>query len=179
MSRVIVGLSASAAVHKGADLASKLTGAGHVVTAVLTPRAAELISAQLLEALTGRTAFVHEYGPERQSAMDHIDLARSAELFVVAPATADLIGRLAHGLAGDLLTTLALALPAEVPRVICPAMNPHMWAKPAVQRNLELLRGAGWRVLAPGEGLMACGDEGLGRLPEVPEILAALQDLLR
>lgn len=178
MTRVVLGLGASAAVHKGADLASKLTGAGHAVTAVLTPRAAELISAQLLEALTGRRAFVHEYGPERQSAMEHIELAREAELFVIAPATADLIGRLANGLAGDLLTTLALAVPASVPRVVAPAMNPHMWAQAAVQRNLERLRGDGWHVLAPDEGAMACGDVGPGRMPEVPAILAALGDWL-
>jgi len=174
MKRVLLGVSASAAVHKGADLASKLTGLGHAVTAVLTPRAAELIAPQLFEALTGRAAFVTEYGPERQNAMDHIELARAAELVVIAPATADLIGRLAHGLAGDLLTTLALAIPSGVPRVVCPAMNPHMWDKPAVQRNLALLREDGWRVLTPADGQMACGDAGTGRLPEVADLLEAL-----
>ena len=178
MTRILLGLSASAAIHKGADLASKLTGAGHEVTAVLTPRAAELIAPQLFEALTGRAAFVTEYGPARQSAIDHIELARATELLVISPATADFIGRLAHGLAGDLLTTLALALPADVPRFVCPAMNPHMWAKPPVQRNLELLRGDGWHVLTPDEGVMACGDEGPGRLPETPAIMAALGDHL-
>lgn len=178
MTRILLGVGASAAVHKAADLASKLHGAGHEVFAVLTPRASELISAQLFEALTGHPAAVHEYGPGRQAAMDHIDLARKTELLLVAPATADLIGRLAHGLAGDLLTTLALAVPPAVPRVLAPAMNPHMWGQTVVQRNLEVLRGDGWRVISPAEGEMACGDEGPGRLVEPQDLIAALGDLL-
>jgi len=178
MTRILLGVGASAAVHKAADLASKLHGAGHAVFAVLTPRAAELISAQLFEALTGNPASVNEYGPGRQAAMDHIDLARRTELLLVAPATADLIGRLAHGLAGDLLTTMSLAVPVGVPRVLAPAMNPHMWAQPVVQRNLELLRQDGWRVLQPAEGALACGDQGPGRLVEPLELIAALGDLL-
>lgn len=178
MTRVLLGMGASAAVHKGADLASKLSGAGHEVTCVLTPHAAELISEQLLAALTGRPAAVHEFGPERSAAMDHIELARRTELLLVAPATADLAARLALGLAGDLLTTLALAVPASVPRVIAPAMNPHMWQQPAVQRNLEVLRGDGWRVLEPASGELACRDTGPGRLPETADLIDALGDLL-
>jgi phosphopantothenoylcysteine decarboxylase/phosphopantothenate--cysteine ligase len=178
MTRILLGLGASAAVHKSADLASKLAGAGHEVFAVLTPNAAELISAQLFEALTGNPAGVHEFGPGRRAAMDHIDLARRTELFLVAPATADLVARLAHGLAGDLLTTLALAVPAAVPRVISPAMNPFMWEQEVVQRNLDILRGDGWRVVDPAEGEMACRDTGPGRLPEPADLIAALGDLL-
>jgi len=178
MTRVLLGMGASAAVHKGADLASKLTGAGHDVFAVLTPHAAELIAAQLLEALTGNPAGVHEFGAGRAAAMDHIDLAKRTELLLIAPATADLIARLAHGLAGDLLTTLALAVPVSVPRVIAPAMNPHMWQQPVVQRNLDILRSDGWRVLDPASGEMACRDTGPGRLPETADLIAALGDLL-
>lgn len=178
MTRVLLGLAASASVHKGADLASKLTGAGHCVHAVLTPRAAELVSSQLLEALTGNPAGVHEFGDDRDGAMDHIDLARKTELLLIAPATADLIGRLAHGLASDLLTTLCLAVAPGVPRAIAPAMNPHMWAQKVVQRNLEILRGDGWLVLSPEDGTMACGDEGTGRLMEPMDMIAALGEQL-
>ena len=178
MTRILLGMGASAAVHKGADLASKLTGRGHEVFCVLTPNAAELISAQLLEALTGNPAGVFEFGSLRSAAMDHIELARRTELLLVAPATADLIGRLAHGLAGDLLTTLALAVPAATQRVISPAMNPHMWEQKVVQRNLDVLRGDGWRVLDPAEGELACRDTGPGRLPETADLIAALGDLL-
>lgn len=174
MTRILLGLSASAAIHKGADLASKLNGAGHSVHAVLTANAAQLISEQLLEALTGNRASVHEFGDERAEAMDHIELAQKTELLLIAPATADLIGRLANGLAGDLLATLCLAVPVGVPRVIAPAMNPHMWAQPVVQRNLQTLCGDGWHVLAPSDGEMACGDVGTGRLMEPADMLAAL-----
>jgi phosphopantothenoylcysteine decarboxylase / phosphopantothenate---cysteine ligase len=120
VSRVLLGCSASAALHKGADLASKLTQAGHQVRVVLTARAAELISPQLFEALTGEPAQVSEFGPGRQGAMDHISLSQWAELLLLAPAGADLVGQLANGLAGDLLSTTVLATPAAVPRLIAP-----------------------------------------------------------
>ena len=178
MTRILLGISASAAVAKAADLASKLRQAGHEVNVVLTPNAAELISAQLFEALTGRPVHVAEYGPERRCAMDHIDLARTTELLLIAPATADLIGLLAAGLAPNLLTTLTLAIPAGVPRVLIPAMNPHMYAQPVVQRNLETLAKDGWRVEEPATGEVACGDEGPGRFLETFEVLEHLGDLL-
>lgn len=178
MSRVVLVCGASAALHKGVDLASKLAQAGHVVRAVLTPRAAELVHPQLFEAVTGEPAFVREFGDARRAGMDHIELARWCELLVVAPATADLVARLALGLADDLATTLALALAPGVPRVLCPAMNPHMLAAGPVARNLTRLAEDGWRVLASGEGHLACGDAGRGRLLEPEAIVAALVGLL-
>ncbi len=178
MTRILLGCGASAAIHKAADLASKLKAAGHEVTAVLTPRADQLVSAHLFEALTGHRAHVHEFGDGRMEAMDHINLAQACELLLVAPATADLLGRLANGLATDLLTTMALAIPAGVPRVLVPAMNPHMWAQPAVARNLATLAGDGWRVVQPETGEMACGDVGPGRFPEPADLISGLADLL-
>ena len=178
MARLLLGSGASAALHKACDLASKLAQDGHLVRAVLTPRAAELVSPQLFEALTGEPAQSSEYGPERRGGMDHIELSRWAELLLVAPASADLVARLAHGLAGDLLTTVALALPPEVPRLLAPAMNPHMLAAPPIARALDLLRGDGWRVVAPGEGRLACGVEGPGRLADVADLLAAVRETL-
>jgi len=179
MTRILLGISASAAVAKAADLASKLRQAGHEVNVVLTPHAAELISPQLFEALTGRPCHVTEYGEDRRFAMDHIELARSTELLLIAPATADLIGQLALGLAPNLLTTLTLAIPSGVPRVLIPAMNPHMYGQPAVQRNLQTLAGDGWRVEQPADGEVACGDEGPGRFLETAEVFERLGDLLR
>lgn len=178
MSRVLLGASASVAVYKACDLASQLTQAGHAVRAVLTPRAARLVSPQLFEAVTGEPARVDEFGPTRGSAMDHIELADWGEVLVVAPASADVAGRLAHGLADDLLTTLALALDPEVPRILAPAMNPRMLRNSAVARNLEQLAADGWRVLTPGEGHMACGDDGPGRLPDPAAIAAAVAEAL-
>ena len=175
MTRVLLGLSASAAIHKGCDLASKLSQGGHAVRAILTPRAAELVSPQLLEALTGEPAASSEFGPERRGGMDHIELAHWGELLLVAPCTADLVARLALGLGGDLLTTVSLALPRDVPRVLVPAMNPAMWSAPAIERHVATLGADGWRVLEPEAGHLACGDEGKGRMLEPQAILAALE----
>lgn len=177
MTRILLGAGASVAVYKACDLASKLSQAGHTVRAVLTPRAAELLSPQLFEAVTGEPAQVDEFGPSRRGAMDHIELATWAELLLVAPASADLVARLALGLGDTLLTTVALAFPGARPRMICPAMNPAMLAAAPLRRHLDTLREDGWQVLEPAEGHMACGDEGRGRLPEPAEILARLAEL--
>lgn len=178
MSRVLLGAGASAALHKGVDLASELTQRGHEVRVVLTPRAARLVAPQLFEAVTGQPAQVDEFGADRRGAMDHVELARFAEAVLVAPCTADLAARIALGLSGDLLTTALLAVEAGVPRLLCPAMNPTMLGHPAVARNLEALTGDGWRVLPPDEGHMACGEAGPGRLPEREALADALEALL-
>ena len=177
MSRIVLAAGASVAIYKACDLASQLAQAGHAVRAVLTPRAAALVSPQLFEAVTGERAQVDEF-EGRAGAMDHIALAEWAELLVVAPASADVCARLALGLAGDLLGTLALALPAATPKLCCPAMNPNMLGKPALARHLGQLREDGWRVLEPGEGHMACGVAGRGRLPEPAAIAALVRELL-
>ena len=175
--RILLGASASAAVHKACDLASKLAQEGHEVKCILTPRAAELVSPQLFEALTGEPAWVDEFGGTRRRGMDHIDLSQWAELLCIAPATADVVSRLALGLANDLLTTAALALDARVPRVLCPAMNVHMLESPPIVRNMETLRADGWRILEPGEGHLACGVQGRGRMNEPQEIVAFLTEV--
>ncbi|HVS19441.1 MAG TPA: flavoprotein [Planctomycetota bacterium] len=177
MTRILLGAGASAALHKACDLASKLTQAGHEVRAILTPNAGRLIAPQLFEAVTGKPAQIDEFGAERQGAMDHIELSAWGELLLVAPATADLIARLALGLGGDLLGTVALAFPTDRARLLAPAMNPRMLSAPPIARHLETLAGDGWRVLEPGSGAMACGDVGPGRLPEPADILAELQRL--
>lgn len=178
MADVLLCASASVSIYKACDLASKLMQRGHAVRTVLTANAARMISPQLFEAVTGEPAYVSEWGDGRRGAMDHIDLGRFAEACVVAPCSADLAARLAHGHAGDLVTTALLATRGGIPRLLCPAMNPHMLEKPAVQRNLETLRGDGWTLVDGGTGHMACGDEGAGRLAEPMEIVAALEDAL-
>ena len=179
MSRILLGSGASAALHKAVDLASKLTQDGHEVRCLLTPSAARLIAPQLFEAVTGQPAASDEFGPERRGAMDHVTLGAWAEAVVVAPATADLVGRIALGLAPDLLGSTLLAVPPGVPRLAAPAMNPHMLAALPVQRNLATLRADGWRVLEPATGRLACDVHGAGRLPEVGDLRAAIGELLR
>ena len=149
MSKILLASSASVSVYKACDLASKLAQAGHSVKCVLTKRAAELVSPQLFEAVTGERAYTDEFNATREGAMDHIALAQWAELLCVAPLSADLAGRLANGLATDLVSTTSLALPADVPRLACPSMNPNMLANPAVARNLATLTNDGWLVLEP------------------------------
>jgi phosphopantothenoylcysteine decarboxylase/phosphopantothenate--cysteine ligase len=178
MARIVLGAGASVAVYKAVDLASKLTQAGHSVRAVLTPRAAKLVNPQLFEAVTGEPAAVDEFSAARRGSMDHIDLATWAEALVVAPCSAGLLARLALGLADDLVTTVALALPAGRPKLVSPAMNPHMLASAPVQRHLASLRGDGWTLVEPGEGHMACGVDGKGRLPDPAELVKAIQRAL-
>jgi len=178
MAQIVLGAGASVAVYKAVDVASKLTQAGHSVRAVLTPRAAKLISPQLFEAVSGQPAAVDEFGADRRGAMDHIDLATWAELVLIAPCSAGLLARLALGFADDLITTIALATPAERPRLISPAMNPHMLASAPVQRHLATLRGDGWRVIEPGAGHMACGVDGKGRLPETADLVRVVGEAL-
>lgn len=178
MAHILLAASASVAIYKACDLASKLSQAGHAVRAILTPRAAELVAPQLFEAVTGEPAYVDEFAHGRRTAMDHIDLATWGELMVVAPCSADLLARLALGLAGDLPSTVALALPPARPRLACPAMNPHMLASKPVQRHLAALRGDGWHLMEPGEGHMACGIAGKGRMPEPEAIQRRVEELL-
>ncbi|MCK6445144.1 MAG: phosphopantothenoylcysteine decarboxylase [Planctomycetes bacterium] len=179
MAKLVLVCGASVAIYKACDLASKLFQAGHAVRTVLTPRGARLVAPQLFEAVTGESAWVDEFAPERRGAMDHIELAKWAELVLVAPASAGLIARLAHGQADDLASTFVLAVPAARPRLLAPAMNPTMLAARPVQRNLAVLREDGWRVLEPGTGHTACGDEGKGRLPEPAELLGEVERALR
>lgn len=171
MSNVLLAVSGSVAIYKACDLASKLTQNGHRVRALMTKHATDLVSPQLFEAVTGEPAYTSEWGRDRKAAMDHIDLARWGDLLIVAPCSADLVARFAHGMADDLVTTVALALPSEKKRFACPAMNPVMLASAAVQRNLAQMTKDGWRVMSPGVGNMACGDVGPGRLPEPGEIM--------
>lgn len=178
MTNVLLAAGASAAIHKSCDLASKLSQAGYGVRAILTARAAELVSPQLFEALTGELAWVDEFSANRRGGMDHIDLAKWGDVFVVAPCPADLVSRLALGLANDLVTTVAIALPRETPRLLAPAMNPVMWSAQPIVRHAETLRGDGWTILEPEAGHMACGDEGKGRMPEPPAIVEAVRQAM-
>lgn len=177
MTNILLGCGASAALHKACDLASKLAQEGHAVRTVLTARAASLIDPQLFEALTGEPARSTEFGAERRGGMDHIELAEWTGLLVVAPCPADLVSRLALGLGDDLLTTISLAVPAGIPRLLAPAMNPHMLAAPPIRRHLDTLVEDGWRIVEPEEGRLACGVEGQGRLAEVETLLAAVAGL--
>jgi phosphopantothenoylcysteine decarboxylase/phosphopantothenate--cysteine ligase len=173
---ILLGVTGGIAAYKAADLASRLVQEGARVTAVLTPSALRFIGATTFEALTGRPAYLEMFSPQEHFQGEHIGLARRAEVLVVAPATADFLAKSALGLADDLLSTLVLA--ATCPRVVAPAMNADMWAKPAVQRNVAQLRADGWNVIDPGDGWLSCGQTGPGRMAEPAEILSQVRELL-
>ena len=164
--RILLGVSGSIAAAKAADLASRLTKAGAKVDAILTSAATRFVSPLTFQSLTGRPALADLWSEEAH--VLHVGLADGADLFVVAPATADILAKLAHGLADDLLTVTALA--ARCPLLVAPAMDGGMFSHPAVQANLATLRARGVTVLGPADGRMASGLEGPGRMLEPEEI---------
>ncbi|MEQ5800813.1 bifunctional phosphopantothenoylcysteine decarboxylase/phosphopantothenate--cysteine ligase CoaBC [Halomonas sp. H10-9-1] len=170
--RVLLGISAGIAAYKSALLARLLKQAGCEVRVVMTQGAQAFITPLTLQALTGEPVRTSLLDPEAEAGMGHIELARWADTILIAPATADLMARLAAGMADDLLTTLCLASDAE--KVMAPAMNQAMWRHPATQRNASRLAADGWRLLGPDSGDQACGDTGPGRMLEPEAILAAL-----
>ncbi len=172
--KIVLGISGSIAAYKAADLASQLVKQGRDVHAVMTSAATEFITPLTLQTLTRNPVLVSLEDEKESWKPGHIDLADSADLFLVAPATANLLGSFASGLAPDPLTSIYLALPRTTPVLIAPAMNGKMWLHPATQRNLEHLKADGCSFVGPAEGGLACGYEGIGRLAEVADILAAV-----
>jgi phosphopantothenoylcysteine decarboxylase / phosphopantothenate---cysteine ligase len=166
--RILLGVGGGIAAYKAAELARLLMEQDHTVQAVMTAAAQEFITPMTFAALTGRKTLTDLFAIE--AAIEHISVAQEHDLLAIAPATADLIARLAHGLAGDFLTTLYLAFTGPV--VLAPAMNVNMWQHPATQSNVETLRLRGHRIVEPASGYLACGMTGPGRLAD-PETIAA------
>ncbi len=171
---VILGIGGGIAAYKAAELARALMEAGATVQVVMTPAAEEFVRPLTFTALTHRKTLTGLF--DSGGAIEHIRIAQEADALVVAPATADLLARFAHGLAGDLLSTLYLAFPGPV--VLAPAMNTNMWLHPATQANLAVLRARGHHVVEPEEGPLACGTTGPGRLAAPLKIAAAVGALL-
>lgn len=177
--KIVLGISGSIAAYKAADLASQLVKQGQDVHAVMTRAATEFITPLTLQTLTRNPVLVSLEDEKESWKPGHIDLADTAELFLVAPATANLLGSFANGLAPDPLTSIYLALPRFTPVLIAPAMNGKMWQHPATQRNVERLKSDGCVFVGPAEGSLACGYEGIGRLVEVADILAAVAAIVK
>jgi phosphopantothenoylcysteine decarboxylase / phosphopantothenate---cysteine ligase len=165
---VLLGISGGIAAYKTPELVRRLRDRGAEVQVVLTRSAREFVTETSLQAVSGRPIRSNIWDKEAEAAMGHIELARWADTVLIAPATAEMLSRLASGSAPDLLTTVCLATEAEL--VVAPAMNRVMWAKPAVQANCALLEQRGTRILGPGVGSQACGEEGAGRMLEPDEI---------
>ncbi|HWU75119.1 MAG TPA: bifunctional phosphopantothenoylcysteine decarboxylase/phosphopantothenate--cysteine ligase CoaBC [Rhodanobacter sp.] len=170
--RILLGVSGGIAAYKSCELVRRLRDLDAEVRVVMTEAATHFVSPTTFQALSGQPVRVSLWDAQAEAAMGHIELARWAERILVAPASADLLARLAHGMADDLLTTLCLA--SAAPLYLAPAMNQQMWAHPAVQANLARLRQHGAHMLGPAAGEQACGDIGSGRMLEPHELRDAL-----
>jgi phosphopantothenoylcysteine decarboxylase/phosphopantothenate--cysteine ligase len=189
VARILLGVSAGIAAYKALELVRLATADGHAVRVVQTPDSQRFVGAASFAALTGAPVLTDEFerdpargafpdqAPPEHDPLSHLELVRNADAYAIAPATANTLAKLAHGLADNLLTSAALA--ARCPVVVAPAMNDAMWAHPATQANVATLRERGVTVLEPGVGRLASkGEAGAGRLPEPPQILAAIEAVL-
>ncbi|MFI4869358.1 MAG: bifunctional phosphopantothenoylcysteine decarboxylase/phosphopantothenate--cysteine ligase CoaBC [Steroidobacterales bacterium] len=174
--RILLGVTGGIAAYKSADLVRRLIEHGAQVQVVMTKAAREFVTPTTFQALSGRAVRTDLWDTQAEAAMGHIELARWAELVLVAPASADFLARLAHGLADDLLTTLCLA--TDAPIAVAPAMNQLMWRNVATRANVELLTARGVHMIGPGVGEQACGEHGPGRLLEPIEIVSQIAPLL-
>lgn len=173
---VTLGVSGSIACHKAVDLASKLAQAGARVDVVMTRSAANFVTPLAFRSLTHRPVVSNLFDPQSELSMDHVAIAERAHVMVVAPATANIIARMAWGLAEDALTTTVLA--TRAPIIVCPAMDGHMYENAATQENIEKLRSRGITIAGPAEGYLASGSRGLGRMLETRQILGYVRLVL-
>ena len=173
--RILLGITGGIAAYKSAELTRLFVKAGAEVRVAMTEAATEFITALTMQALSGNRVQLDLLDPEAEAAMGHIELARWADLVLIAPATADFLAKMAHAQADDILSTLVLA--ASVPIAVAPAMNQAMWADAGTQANLEILRQRQYHVFGPVDGDQACGDVGPGRMMEPAQLLESCADM--
>lgn len=174
--RILLAISGGIAAYKAPELVRALRRAGHEVRCALTPEAARFVSPLSLQAVSGETVRQDLFDAGEEGEIDHIGLADWADLIVVAPATANLLAKMAHGLADDLVSAVLLA--TRAPLLVAPAMNVNMWSHPATQSNLEVLRARGVSFVGPDAGALACGWEGVGRMSDPEQIAAVATSML-
>mgnify|MGYP001574888603 CR=1 FL=1 len=180
---ILIGISSGIAAYKILDLIKLLKNEGHEVFVIMTKGATEMISPKLFEKASRNKIYINLFEKNfdykavlKNRKIEHIKLADKTDVMVIAPATANIIAKLAHGIADDFLTTTALAITAPI--IICPSMNVNMWGNPIVQENLTKLKSVGYQVVEPTTGLLACGYEGVGRLEDVEIINKEINKLL-
>ncbi len=178
MKNILLGVTGSIAAYKAADITNLLTKDGHNVDVILTRGGHAFITPLTLQTLSKNRVYTDVFQEDYPREVKHISLAKKADLFLVAPATADVIGKLANGIADDMLTSVALAL-RGIPRLIAPAMNTNMYENLIVQDNLEKLRKYGFEIIEPKEALLACGDLGKGALADVDNIVNTVEQYLK
>ena len=178
MANILLAVTGSISAYKAADLTSQLTKLGHQVKVLMTPPATAFITPLTLQVLSKQAVLVEVMTEDDPKQIQHIDLGKEADLFLVAPASANTIAKLAHGFADTIVTSTALALPSEVKKFLAPAMNTKMLDHPATQNNLETLKSYGYQIIPPREALLACGEQGSGALASIETILTIIQESL-
>jgi phosphopantothenoylcysteine decarboxylase/phosphopantothenate--cysteine ligase len=173
---IVLGVTGGIAAYKAVHLASRLCAAGATVKTVMTPHALHLVGPKSFQAVTQSSVHTDPWTDITPTTMEHIDLGEWADLFVIAPATANILGKMANGICDDLLSTL-LCASWRKKILMAPAMNVNMWDNPAVQRNLATLTELGITTVGPEAGRLACGTEGMGRMAEPEQIIIALEAL--
>jgi phosphopantothenoylcysteine decarboxylase len=176
---IVLGVTGSIAAYKAAEITSRLTKEGANVTVVMTADAQKFITPLPFKTLSRNPVETDLYGETEGWKPTHIKLADEADLLLIAPATANTLAKMAHGLADDALTCIALALNPKTPLLIAPAMNGKMWLHPATQENVATLKARGAEFIGPDEGMLSCGYEGLGRLFEAERIVQRALELIR
>ncbi len=170
---ILLGVSGGISAYKSVDLASKLTAVGANVKTMMTENACQLVMPKSFEAVTGSIVYTNLWSTSSDFQISHINLIDWADIVVVAPATANIIGKVAGGICDDLLSTI-LCVCWEKPSFLVPAMNVHMWENPAVQRNVKTVEDMGFKLIGPQQGRLACGTTGTGRMSEPADILKVI-----
>ncbi len=177
---ILLGVTGGIAAYKAVDLAGKLTACGAGVSTVMTEAACRFVGPKSFEAVTGSAVYTTMWSTPEEHKISHIALADAADIVVVAPATANIIGKIANGICDDLLSTVLCTCWPRIESgaaLLAPAMNNNMWANPAVQANVKRIKEMGFQLIGPVEGRLACGSEGLGRMSEPRDILEAIEKI--
>jgi len=177
---ILLGVTGGIAAYKAVDLAGKLTSAGAGVKTIMTDSACRLVGPKSFEAVTQSAVFTTMWSTSEEYQISHITLIEWADVVVVAPATANILGKIATGICDDMLSTTLCAcwpLVESSAVLLAPAMNNNMWANPAVQNNIKILKERGYQFIGPEEGRLACGTEGIGRMSETQDILNAIEKI--
>ena len=178
MANITIAITGSIAAYKAADLVSNLKKQGYSVTVLMTQAATAFIQPLTLQVLSQNIVHLDVMQEPYPDKVNHIELGKETDLFIVVPATANTIAKLAHGLADNMVTATALALPRFVPKLLAPAMNTKMYDHPATQANLKTLENYGYSIISPKDSLLACGDTGRGALADLDTILKEIKDKL-
>lgn len=174
---ILLGVTGSISAYKAADITSRLTKLGHNVDVILTENGSKIIPALTLQTLSKNKVYMDMFEEITPSEVKHISLAKKSDVILIAPATANIIGKIAYGIADDFLSTVVMAAANHTPVYIAPAMNTNMYENPIVQDNMAKLRKYGYRFIDPKESLLACGDLGKGALADVDEIVNIIDSI--